>query len=136
MTATAVGRRIRVLLADDVADLRLLLRISLEADGRFEIAGEACDGLEAVRIAGEVLPDAVLLDLAMPRMDGLAATSEILRCSPETKVLVLSAFDGADMASPALERGAVGYVEKGTDLTEVAERLADVCSSCAPNGRS
>ena len=76
-----------------------------------------------MRIAREVLPDAVLLDLAMPRMDGLEATSEIVRSCPATKVLVLSAFDGADMATSALERGASDYVEKGTDLTEVAERL-------------
>jgi DNA-binding NarL/FixJ family response regulator len=122
-----------VLVADDVSDMRLLLRISLEADGRFEIAGEASDGFEAVRIAQEVLPDAVLLDLAMPRMDGLEATSEIVRSCPATKVLVLSAFDGADMATPALERGASDYVEKGTDLTEVAERLADVCFGCGRN---
>jgi DNA-binding NarL/FixJ family response regulator len=119
--------RIRVVVADDVPDLRLLLRISLEADGRFVVAGEAGDGLEAVRIVGETLPDAVLLDLAMPRMDGFDATSEILRRSPATKVLVLSAFDGADMASSALARGACGYVEKGTDLAEVAERLALAC---------
>jgi DNA-binding NarL/FixJ family response regulator len=134
LTAAAATGRIRVLLADDVADLRLVLRISLELDGRFEIAGEAADGIEAIRLAAELLPDAIVLDLAMPGMDGLEAASEILRRSPATKVLVFSAFDSSEMARPALERGAVGYLEKGTDLSEVAERLADACRSNRKRG--
>ena len=128
---TADGPRVRVLLADDMADLRLLLRLCLEADGRFEIAGEAADGIEAMRLVLKERPDAVILDLGMPRMDGLEVMSEIRRRSPRTKILVLSAFGGTLMARPALERGVAAYVEKGTDLSAVAEQLAGVCGLTA-----
>jgi DNA-binding NarL/FixJ family response regulator len=118
----------RVALADDVAEIRMLLRLTLELDGRFEIVGEATDGAQAVEIVTEQRPDVVILDLGMPVMDGFAAIPEICRCSPETRILVLSAFD-ATTSSRVLSLGADAYMIKGTDIHEdVVPKLISLCT--------
>lgn len=117
---------IRVLLADDTAEIRRLLRLNLELDGRFEIVGEAADGAEAVALAGSLLPDAVVLDLAMPVMDGLQAIPVILESSPASKILVLSGFDHSRMEARAREQGAHGYLEKGAAFVKVADKLVEL----------
>src|SRR5438552_17978652 len=99
-------RRLRIVLADDTWELRALLRVTLELDGRFEIVAEAGDGSEAVAAVAAARPDAIVLDLAMPVMDGLEAIRELRGQVPETKILVLSGFDAASGAQPALEPGA------------------------------
>lgn len=123
---------IRVLLADDTPDIRKLLRVNLELDGRFEIVGEAADGAEAVALTRSLRPDAVVLDLAMPVMDGLQAAPVIRECSPETRILVLSGFDHARMEARAREQGADGYLEKGTAFGRIAETLVDLCLDGVP----
>jgi DNA-binding NarL/FixJ family response regulator len=120
------GGRIRVLLADDTPDIRRLLRLNLELDGRFEIVGEAADGAEAVALASSLRPDAVVLDLAMPVMDGLQAIPVILESSPASRILVLSGFDHSRMEARAREQGAHGYLEKGAAFVQIADTLVDL----------
>lgn len=132
MNLVAVGKEtlvITVLLVDDTAEIRQLLRVTLEMDGRFAVVDEASDGATAVRIATEKKPDAVVLDLAMPIMDGLQAIPQIRRAAPDTKILVLSGFDAAQMSNEALARGAHAYVEKGGELADLADELVALCSN-------
>ena len=110
----------RVLIADDVPDLRMLLRLALERSGRFSVVGEAGDGAEAVSLAATCSPDLVVLDLSMPVLDGLEALPMILEGAPDSRVLVLSGFAADKMEAQALERGASAYVEKGNILDVVA----------------
>jgi len=111
-------RQLRVVLADDVAEYRLLLRIVLEQDGRFAVVAEAGDGSEAVRLAAEERPDLMLLDIAMPVLDGLQAIPQIRRASPETVIVALSGFARTNLEADVLARGASAYLEKG-DAPEV-----------------
>src|SRR5688500_10916387 len=113
----------RVVIADDTPDIRMLLRWSLEPDDRFEIVGEAANGAEAVNLISSQTVDAILLDLAMPVMDGLQAIPRIKDASPSTRIVVLSGFDEESMAGEALSRGADAYLEKGVAVKEIAEVL-------------
>ena len=118
----------RVALADDVAEIRLLLRLTLELDGRFEIVGEACDGAQAVDIATRKQPDVMILDLGMPVMDGFAAIPRICRESPATKILVLSAFDSSN-CERVLSLGAHDYmVKSGAVHEDVVPKLLTLCN--------
>lgn len=118
---------IRLIIADDTEDIRMLLRISLSIGGNFEICGEAADGAEAVALADQLKPDAILLDLAMPVMDGLQAAPEITRRSPGTKIVMLSGFSKDRLQAAAAEAGAAAYIEKGAKPQQIAEVLLDVC---------
>lgn len=80
-------------------------------------------------IAATKMPDAIVLDLAMPVKDGLQAIPEIRKRSPGTKILVLSGFDADQMSHEALARGAHAYIEKGGDLDALAEALVDLCAN-------
>lgn len=120
--------RCRVVIADDTADIRMLLRWSLEPDERFEIVGEAANGAEAVDLVSGAEVDAVLLDLAMPVMDGLQAIPRIKGASPGITIVVLTGFDEHAMAGEALARGADAYLEKGIAMSEIAQLLSDMCS--------
>jgi diguanylate cyclase (GGDEF)-like protein len=111
--------RIRVLLADDTASIRTLLRFQLELDGDCVVVGEACDGAQAVAMAAELRPDIVLLDLAMPVMDGLEALPAIREVAPRAKVVVLSGFESAQMAEDAFFLGADAYLEKGAESEDI-----------------
>lgn len=121
--------RIRVVLVDDTIEIRRLLRMTLEFDGRFSVVDEAGDGEAAIKATSDKQPDAVILDLAMPVMDGLQAIPYILEEAPRTKILVLSGFDSGSMSAEAITRGAHAYIEKGGDLEDLATKLLDLCSS-------
>jgi DNA-binding NarL/FixJ family response regulator len=112
-------RPISVFLVDDVPELRELIRFGIEDDPAFEVVGEAGDGRSAIEGIVEKRPAAVLLDLSMPDMDGFAAIPEIRSRAPEIAIVVLSAFSADRMGDSALERGADGYVEKGTSIDEL-----------------
>jgi DNA-binding NarL/FixJ family response regulator len=123
----------RVVLADDTPEYRQLLRMILEQDGRFDVAGEAADGAEAVRVTALERPDAIVLDLAMPVMDGLQAIPELLSCSPETTIVVLSGFARGQLDREALALGASAYVEKGEAFSKIIATLLQVTAEKVPS---
>ena len=109
---------------DDVADVRSLARLVLEADGRFDVVAEAANGVEAVAMARATQPDVVVLDLAMPLMDGAEALAAIRRDAPATKILLVSGVAATEQ--PGRRVGADGYLEKrvfARELPDTAARL-------------
>lgn len=104
--------RIRVLLVDDQELIRVGFRLVLEAEPDIEVVGEAGDGLEAVDATDRLRPDLVLMDVRMPRLDGVAATARIVREQPRTRVLVLTTFDLDEYAIGAIRAGASGFLLK------------------------
>ncbi|MDP9189942.1 MAG: response regulator transcription factor [Actinomycetota bacterium] len=120
---------ISVFVVDDAPELRELFRYAMEADPRFEVVGDAGDGRSAIEGIAETQPAAVLLDLAMPDMDGFEAIPEIRRDQPEAAIIVLSAFPADRMEKKARERGADCYVEKGTSLAELRRVTRDAVQS-------
>src|SRR3954453_12261785 len=117
---------ISVYLVDDGPEPRELIKFGMEDDPEFDVVGEAGDGRSALEGIAATHPAAVLLDLSMPDMDGLEAIPEIRKSDPDVAIIVLSGFSADRMGPPALERGADGYVEKGTPIQELrdATRLA------------
>jgi DNA-binding NarL/FixJ family response regulator len=118
--------RIRVVLADDNSEIRLLLRTWLEIEGRFHITGEAERGDELIDLVELERPDEVVIDLAMPEVDGFAAISEIRRRVPDTKILVLSAFASPSVRRKAFALGADAVLTKGVPLEEVESALLNL----------
>lgn len=116
----------RVLIVDDYDDVRMLLRIKLEQHGGYDVVGEAGTGIDAVRLAGELQPHLVLLDVAMPQMDGLEALPLIRDAVDGVRVVVLSGFDQNAMADRALAAGAARYVEKGHALADLVKVIDEV----------
>jgi PAS domain S-box-containing protein len=110
-----------VLVVDDAEDLRMLLRVRMESYKGLTVVGEAADGVAAVEMASELQPDLVLLDLAMPRMDGLEALPLIRAAVPGVRVIVLSGFNQSTLAQKALEAGADHYVVKGGPMNRLLE---------------
>ncbi len=119
----------RVLLVDDVRELRFLVRVNLELDGRFEVVGEAENGVEAVECAEKHQPDVVLLDVSMPVQDGMESIPKIHAVAPDAKVVMLSGFEERRLAPMALERGAVAYLEKGITPDRLVEQLAQLIAA-------
>lgn len=114
---------VRVLLVDDVADIRDSVRMILEYDERFEVVGEAPDGATGLEKAAETDPDIILLDLAMPDMDGLEALPQFTKRVPDASVVIFSGFREAKTGTQAKELGAAAYIEKGTDLDGLVDAL-------------
>jgi DNA-binding NarL/FixJ family response regulator len=109
------------LLADDQQLVRAGLRMLCDSTGDLEVVGEAADGHEAVRLAEQAVPDVVLMDLRMPRMDGIAATRRLTERLPSARVVALTTFDDDDHLYPALLAGMCGFLVK--DMSP--ERLVD-----------
>jgi DNA-binding NarL/FixJ family response regulator len=108
---------IKVLVVDDHAVVRQGLRTFLELQDdasalSIDVVGEAADGAEAVELASRLQPDVILLDLVMPVMDGIAATSRILECCPRSHIIILTSFGEEDRVFPAIRAGAHGYLLK------------------------
>jgi two-component system response regulator NreC len=125
-------KKIRVLLADDHAIVLDGLRALLEAEEDLEVVGQATDGLEALHQARELDPDVVVLDLAMPNMNGIEATRRILKTNPQTHILILSQYDGSRSVLDAVWAGASGYLLKRCAGTELAEGIRAVMQGGAP----
>lgn len=115
----------RVVVVDDTSDLRNLLRLVLVRGG-FEVVGEAADGRAGIEVARRTVPDIVLLDIAMPVMDGLEALPTLRRALPRAKIIAMSAFGATQMAARAVAAGADGYVQKGTSLHAILSYVEEV----------
>ena len=116
----------RVLLVDDNPDIRLLVRIGLESSGGFAVVGEACDGQEAVDAVGRGCPDVVLLDLAMPVMDGFEALPLLKARCPHSRVVIYSASDSPTTRSRIEASGGDAYLRKDAGISDVVEVLRTV----------
>jgi NarL family two-component system response regulator LiaR len=114
---------IRVLVVDDHAVVREGLRAFLGLQEGIEVAGEAADGEEAVEAATRLRPDVILMDLMMPRMDGLAAMRSLRERLPQARVIVLTSFLDDDKLLPALRSGAAGYLLKNAQPQELARAV-------------
>lgn len=117
----------RVLLADDHRMLREGLRRSLEEHG-LEVVGEASDGEEAVRLAEQLSPDVVLMDVSMPVLDGIAATRQVRQRAPETQVVILTMHSDDESVARAIRAGAAGYLVKDCSMAEVVDTIEKVAS--------
>ena len=109
----AATDHLRVFLCDDVAEIRVLMRFTLEEDDRLEVVGEAADGEAGVAGVLDTKADVILLDLSMPGMDGLEAIQRLREVAPDTVIVVLSGFSAGRLGEAALELGADRYLEKG-----------------------
>ncbi len=114
---------IRVLIVDDHAVVREGLRTFLELQDGLEVVGEAADGEEAVALAESLHPDVVLMDLVMPKVDGIDAMRELRDRAPETRVIVLTSFLDDERLLPAIEAGAAGYLLKDVEPAELARAV-------------
>ena len=117
---------IRVAIADDHAVVRQGLRTFLELQEDMEVVGEAVDGADAVDLVERAAPDVVLLDLVMPRVDGIEATRRIRERSPATRILVLTSFADDHTVLPAIRAGAAGYLLKDVQPPELAAAIRTV----------
>jgi two-component system, NarL family, response regulator LiaR len=117
---------IRILIADDHAVVREGLRALIEAKPDMELVGEAEDGVEAVSLARSLKPDVILLDLLMPRMDGIEAIGEIKKENPNARILVLTSFAGDDKVFPAIKAGAMGYLLKDSPSQALIQAIREV----------
>ncbi len=124
---TEPGEKIRVLLADDHTILRAGLRMLLETTApEIEVVAEANDGVEAIRLARELNPDLIVMDVNMPRVDGLTATAEIHRILPRTRVLILSMNEEDEYLFKTLKAGGHGYVHKRSAEEELISAIHEV----------
>jgi len=122
-THEATSAKVRVLIAEDQALVRRGTSVLLSMEPDMEVVGQACDGIEAVAMAGQLRPDIVLMDLHMPRLGGVAATREITRNLPGTQVLVLTTLNDDETVFEAVRAGAHGYLLKDVTEQELLETI-------------
>ena len=118
----------RILIADDHAMLREGMRNLLEKEKDFELVGEAADGEEAVRLAGKLKPDIIIMDIVMPKLNGIEATKQIKQVSPATAILILTAYSDIRYIIGLLEAGACGYLLKNSPGKDVVRAIRAVRS--------
>jgi len=118
---------IRVMITDDHLIVREGLRLILETTDMIEVVGEATDGAECLRLVTELKPDVILMDLQMPRMDGITAIENLRRDHPEIAIVILTTFNEDEMMLRGLQAGARGYLLKDTDR----ENLLDTIQAAA-----
>ena len=121
-----ITKKIRVLLAEDHTIVRQGLSALLRSEPDMEVAGEASDGLEAVEMAKKLIPDVVLMDIAMRNLNGLEATRKIKKLFPHMKVLVLTMYESEEWIFQILKAGASGYLIKDSAMTDLTSALRAV----------
>ena len=117
---------IRILLAEDQTLMRQGLKTILELENGFEVAGEAEDGKAAVKLALQLRPDIILMDVQMPQLNGVEATAAICRSWPEARVIILTTFDRDDYVFQGVRAGAVGYLLKDLPAPKLVETIRRV----------
>ena len=121
-----MATELKLLIADDHQIVRMGLATILAKEPGIKVVGEAKNGIEAVRLAKELKPDVILMDLIMPKKNGVQATPEILADNPETKILILTTFGTADEVRQALDVGASGVIVKDTLHQDIISAIKDV----------
>jgi DNA-binding NarL/FixJ family response regulator len=111
---------------DDAANLRELLTLLLESEDDFEVVGTASDGAKAIEAAERLKPDIVLLDLAMPVLDGMQALPKLRSELPDARIVIFSGFDQSALVEEAMKIGADAYLEKGASVTSLVSMLRDL----------
>jgi DNA-binding NarL/FixJ family response regulator len=123
----------RVFIADDVEALRVLWRQFLAEDPELEVVGEAADGVATLEGVRETRPDVLVLDLSMPKVDGLQVIRALAAEMPEVRIVVASGFLSARLAPVALELGATAYLEKGVSAAALRDAVRNACEANAPD---
>jgi len=118
-----VTASLKLLICDDVADIRLLMRAAFSTEPGFEVVGEAPDGEQAISYARELRPDVVVLDINMPGRNGLEILPELRRTVPDAAIVMFSGFEEWSRGGQARANGADAYIEKGTDVDEILESV-------------
>ncbi|MBV7334861.1 response regulator transcription factor [Chloroflexi bacterium TSY] len=121
-----MSKKIRLLISDDHAIVRKGLRTLIMSEPDLEVVGEAEDGIEAVLKTRALKPDVILLDMVMPRQDGLGAINQIKQEDPEARILVLTSFAEDDKIFPAIKAGALGYLLKDATPDQLLQAIYDV----------
>ena len=116
-------KKIRVMIADDHLVVRMGLAAIISIERDMELVGEAADGVAAVKLAVELHPDVVIMDIMMPKLDGVAATAEIRKRNPDTQILILTTFGTSDDLRRALAAGATGALVKDSAQTELVSAI-------------
>ncbi len=125
-TPATRSAHIRIVLADDHAMVRAGLRLLLDAEPDLLVVGEACDGAEALALALRLRPRVVIMDVVMPRTDGIQATRDITSARPEIAVLAITGFDGPEYVAQMLDAGARGFLVKGASPAVLVEAVRAV----------
>ena len=125
--STGAERSCRIMICDDQPAFREVLRAVLELEDGLEVVGEAANGAEAIEGVRHLQPDVLLLDVAMPVMDGIEALPEVVQAAPDTVVVVLTGVTSAQVRQRALDAGASVVLEKGTDLDAMTRCVREVC---------
>ena len=130
---------LRLMIVDDVLQVRQGLRTALVlaaslSGAKVEIAGEAANGSQAVDLANSLHPDAVLMDLEMPVIDGFAAARQIKQAAPQVVVLILSVHDTPEARERAAQAGVDGFIVKGAPVSEILQNLFDLFRRSSENG--
>jgi two-component system, NarL family, response regulator LiaR len=122
----SMDEKIRILIADDHAIVREGLRALIATEPGLDLVGEAADGVEAVRMAQSLRPDVILLDMVMPRKDGLGAIRDIISENANARILVLTSFAEDEKVFPAIKAGALGYLLKDSSPQELLQAIRNV----------
>lgn len=127
------SERIRVMLVDDERDVRLGLRMLLGLEADLNVVGEAEDGVSALLLAQQLLPDVVVMDVHMPLMDGIQTTRALRSALPESNVVLLTLFDGEQIRFNGLAAGASAYVSKTAELQPLLDAVRNAAAKSNPS---